>query len=423
MFYNINMTLTNYPKPQRTLTKAEARRFMLAHQALWPPRSLDGKAAVIDFFRRVGCIQFDPINVVGWNPDLVLQARVVNYRPQLLDALLYKDRLLWDGWDKVQSIYLAEDWPYFSRRRAANRENHWFPQDVAVKIHPLILETIRDGGPICSLDIQQKEKIDGFWGVPVRVERAALENLYANGDLGIHHRVGTRRYFDLVERLLPAELLATPDPTPDEESYQDWHVLRRVGAAGLANLGETEYWGGILGVKANHRRATLNRLIEQSRISPIAVEEGPKQPFFMRTNDTELLERVCSEAPIEKRAALIAPLDNLIWQRDLVRRIFDFDYIWEVYKPAEKRQYGYYVLPVLYGDRFVARCEPSLERKTKQLSIRNWWWQEGIVPDEEMLAVLADCLEDFCAYLNAVTIQLTGAAAQDPFLRRLYPPI
>jgi len=132
---------------------------------------------------------------------------------------------------------------------------------------------------------------------------------------------------------------------------------------------------------------------------------------------------VCSEAPIEKRAALIAPLDNLIWQRDLVRWIFDFDYIWEVYKPAEKRQYGYYVLPVLYGDRFVARCEPALERKTRQLSIRNWWWQEGIVPDEEMLAVLADCLQDFCAYLNAVTIQLTGAAAQDPFLRRLYPRI
>ena len=112
------------PSPTMTLGKAQARRFLLAHHALWPPRQLEGKAGVMDYVRHVGCIQFDPINVVGCNPDLVLQSRVAGYRPVLLDELLYQDRQLVDGYDKVASIYLTADWPCFARRRAVMRRHH-----------------------------------------------------------------------------------------------------------------------------------------------------------------------------------------------------------------------------------------------------------------------------------------------------------
>src|SRR5512136_1978564 len=101
------------------LTKAQARRFILTHQGLWPPSALQGKAGVLDFIRHVGSIQFDPLNIVGHNPELVLQARVADFRPAMLRELLYDERRLVDGWDKMVSIYAVEDWPYFVRQREA----------------------------------------------------------------------------------------------------------------------------------------------------------------------------------------------------------------------------------------------------------------------------------------------------------------
>jgi len=103
----------------RTITKQQARHTILAHQGLWPPYALEGKAGVLEYIHRVGCIQFDPLNIVGRNPELVLQARVAGFQPVMLQELLYKDRRLLDGWDKNMSIYGVEDWPYFHRRREA----------------------------------------------------------------------------------------------------------------------------------------------------------------------------------------------------------------------------------------------------------------------------------------------------------------
>ncbi|HEY6675965.1 MAG TPA: crosslink repair DNA glycosylase YcaQ family protein, partial [Terrimicrobium sp.] len=99
------------------IRKAQARRFLLAHLGLWPPRQLRGKRGVLDYIRHVNCIQYDPINVVGQNPHLVLQSRVRGYKPAMLGALLYEDRKLLDGFDKQMSIYPIEDWPCFAYYR------------------------------------------------------------------------------------------------------------------------------------------------------------------------------------------------------------------------------------------------------------------------------------------------------------------
>ena len=140
------------------INKAHARRFLLAHLRLLPPRKLRGKQGVLDYIRHVNCIQYDPINIVGQNPHLVLQSRVGGYKPAMLDALLYGDRQLVDGFDKQMSIYPVEDWPQFA-----------------------------------------------------------------------YHRVGTRRYFDLTERLLPPELVRAPKPHASQEDYLEWHIYRRAG--------------------------------------------------------------------------------------------------------------------------------------------------------------------------------------------------
>ncbi len=127
------------PPPTLHLSRAEARRFLLTHQHLWPPRSLAGKAGILDFIRHVGCIQYDPVNLVGQNPELVLQARVAGYTPALLSELLYADRRLVDGWDKQAAIHQAEDWPYFARQRERARREHGDPANPPMTVAAEVL--------------------------------------------------------------------------------------------------------------------------------------------------------------------------------------------------------------------------------------------------------------------------------------------
>ena len=410
------MAANNLPAPSLTLSKREARRLMLAHQQLWPPRQLEGPAGVLDFIRRVGSIQYDPINRIGRNPDLVLQSRVTEYRPALLESLLYAERKLLDGWDKMASIYAVEDRPYFARWRELERSYHDRDDHPPMEYAPQVRQAIQERGPLCSLDIKHKETVDWFWGVPVSLPRAALEILYGSGELVVHHRMGSRRYFDLAERVLPADLLATPDPNPDPVSYQEWHVLRRLGSMGLARPQAGEQWLGIAGVKSPQRLRTLTQLVEQEAVVALAIDELPGQAFFMRAAELPLLERLRQEDAAPARAALIAPLDNLLWDRELVRSVFDFDYVWEVYKPAAQRRYGYYVLPVLFGDRLVARVDLALARKEAALTLIDWWWEPEVRVDERLEAALVDCLAGFMRTVDARELRVGSAAAGRPDL-------
>jgi hypothetical protein len=150
----------------------------------------------------------------------------------------------------------------------------------------------------------------------------------------------------------------------------------------------------------------LTRLVGQGDAVAVALEDVPKRVFFVRTADLPTLDAVQDQDSPQPQAAFIAPLDNLIWNRILIGLIFGFDYTWEVYTPAAKRKYAHYVLPVLYGDRFVARFEPAFDKKTREFTIANWWWEVGVRPDDAMRAALADCLSEFARYLDADQVRL-----------------
>ncbi len=354
---------------------------------------------------------------MGRNPDLVLQSRVKNYRPALLDELLYEDRALWDGWDKVASIYLAADWPFFERQRAQMRRHFGDPDDPAMAVAPAVRQAIEQRGPLSSTDFKFDGHIDWTWGQPTRLSRAALEALYARGEIGVNHRIGARRAFNLIERLLPRRVLEQPDPNPTDEQYHDWHVLRRIGGIGLAHPGASDFWLGIRGVKARERRAALRRLVEEGEAIAVDIDGVPGQTFFIRQTDLSRLEGVSKRSGPRPQAALIAPLDNLIWDRNLARWIFNFDYTWEVYKPARQRKYGYYVLPVLYGDRFIARTELAQDREAARLVITGWWWEAGVTPNDRMEFALRRCLQDFVKTLGMETVALADRLKAEARLR------
>jgi len=404
------------------ISKQQARRFMLAHHGLFPPRKLQGKAGMLDYFSRVGCIQFDPINVVGGNADLVLQSRIANYKPSLLQELLYKDRKLIDGWDKMQSIYRSADWPFFERHRQRMRDQYG-PQvkkGGRLQAAALVRQAIKERGPLSSTEIEHHERLDWQWGVPARAVRAAMEVLYAMGEIGIHHRIHTRRAFDLIENLLPNRLLNAADPNPTSEGYADWHLLRRIGGLGLPHAGPGERWLGMEKAPGWTRKAALALLVQKGQLIKLAIRELPSQDFYIRRADLPTFEAAIKPSRGKKGAAFIAPLDNMMWHRDLLEMLFDFYYRWEVYVPAAKRKYGYYVLPVLYGDDLVARLDPAFDRSSGEFTIKNWWWQAGVdKKDEAMLAAITGCLKAFCKYLGANVVALGEPLQRDRTLKKI----
>jgi uncharacterized protein YcaQ len=392
-----------------TLTNQQARRFILAHQGLWPPYTLEGKAGALGYIRRVGCIQFDPLNIVGRNPELVLQARVSDFRPAMLEELLYEDRKLLDGLDKNMSIYGVEDWPCFRRRREGARRYYGDGSRPAKAILPQVRQAIDERGPLSSIDLDFNQTVDWSWS-PTRLARAALESMYAWGELIIHHKVNTRKVYDFASRHIPEELLSATDPNETEEQFHDWYILRRIGSMGLVWNKSGDAWLGMR-VKSKERKAVLARLIEQGKAIEVRVK-GIGLPLYMRSEDRMTLDQALDADDLLPRAAILAPLDNLLWDRRFVEELFGFYYVWEVYKPVAERRYGYYVLPILYGDRFVARFEPGRDKKSGAFAIKNWWWEPGVTPSERMQSDLRHCFRRFLGYLDTDDFRVDSKTAE-----------
>ena len=407
-----------------SISKEQARLFLARHHRLLPPRKLVGKQGVIDYVRHVNCIQYDPINVVGQNPHLVLQSRVKGYKPAMLDEALYSERKLIDGYDKAMSIYPIGDWPFFARYREHMGTLYASHESTvkAAKMMKWVKKEIEARGPLSSLDLEDETRMEWWLSGSTRAVRIALDILFTSGEIVVHHRAGTRRYFDLSKRLVPRKYHNGRELHSDAQSYMDWHVLRRIGSLGLARYRNAGQWEGLqrwMRLEGSSRRVANLRLLEQGGIVRVEVEGMERQEVVMHRADLPELENV-KKSRIKQGAAFIAPLDNLMWDRDLLEQLFDFFYRWEVYVPAPKRRYGYYVLPVLYGDRLIARLDPAFDRARKTFTIQNWWWQPGVdKKDGAMLIALQDCVKDFVKYLGASDVKLGDVIKKDRLMKEV----
>ncbi|UCD08713.1 MAG: YcaQ family DNA glycosylase [Dehalococcoidales bacterium] len=386
------------------ITKKQARRFILTHQNLLPPRTISGKQEILNFFQRIGCIQYDPLNIVGNNPELVLQSRIKGFKPGILEEMLYTDRTLVDDWDKMMAIYPVTDRPHFRYRQleAAKRDRRR-NADYTLAVIPEILQEIKERGPLSSIDFDHDRKVAWSWG-PTRLAKVALDDMYYQGELVIHHKLNTRKFYDLASRHIPAEILKAPDPHETHEDYQDWHVHRRLRGLGLA-WSRSGIWVWIHRTRTKERVAILERLVNRGEIAEVKIEEI-RYPFFVSSMDLSTLEETGKMNEISHQAAIIAPLDNLMWDRELIKILFGFNYRWEVYKPVKEREYGYYVLPVICGDRFIARFEPGRDKNNGALVIKNWWWEKDVELTQDIKNALKDCFNDFLDYLGTTRLKI-----------------
>ena len=373
-----------------TVTKNQAAQFILIRQGLLGEYRFIGKDGAYQYVRQAGCIQFDPVDVCGRNAELTLQSRVKGFRKKMLHDLLYRDRLLVDYSDKELSIWPSEDWPFFSGYRERSvAHGRQFPGIPALEKQAV--DYIRKHGPVSSDSLPIEGTIfwhssmhwSGHWEKESLAARSVLEQLYTDGILLIHHKSGSRKYYDLAEKYLPAELLSAPDPCPDESSWLCWRVLRRIGAVGLLWNRRSDAWLGI-SMTAEQREAAFDRLEKEGRILPVRVD-GLRFPRYFPDGDLPLMESVLSgQAGLRPRLEFLAPLDPMMWDRKLIEAVFGYQYSWEIYTPVPKRKYGYYVLPLLYGDRLVGRIEPKADRKTKTLTVQNLWFEPGVRPTKKL---------------------------------------
>lgn len=364
---------------QYCLTKVQARRFMLYKHGLLGPHQFAGKSGVLDFVRHIGSIQYDPVDVCGRNDSILLCSRVQGYDLAMLEELLYTDRVLVDYFDKNLCIVPTEDWRYFDRTRKQYSQNRRVLPEVE-QAAAMVLEQIEQQGPMCSQDFANQEKVDWYWS-KTSCARAALEHLYFCGKLVIHHKKRTIRYYDLAQRHLPADILAGSDPNRTEADYIAWNILRRIGAMGLAWNKASDGWLGIHGLNAQGRKTAFETLLAQGKITPLQVE-GMAETLYCTTADLPLLHKSREMGEVTPRLEFIAPLDSLLWDRKLIAELFEFSYKWEIYTPESQRKYGCYVLPVLYGDRFIGRIELACRRKERCLLVKNFWPEEGIKLDK-----------------------------------------
>lgn len=387
------------------ISREEARNFLVRCQGLNDPVPPAGHEGALRYLRRVRCIQFDPLNVVGRNPDLVLQSRVRDYRPQVLEDLLYRDRVLLDGADKELSVILTEDYPRMARVRQAVcgqlKATLSFRGSLeALDILEEIKAYIRENGPQRAAEVNIGGRAKEGWWRHRKLSSAALDYLYHSGEIGIHSKIGTQKVYDLNENLLPEEILRAADPFPTEKDFLKWYIKRRVGSVGLARNKNTGAWLGPFLSDRQRRTEILQELAEEGELLAFGME-GTGETYYLRKEDAGLLSRRLEN----EVAQFIAPLDNLIWDRGMAEEVFGFRYSWEVYLPAAKRRYGYYVLPVLYKDRFVARFEPERNTGKEPLRVKNWWWEPDAKITEAAREAIRDAFRRFSAYLGVEMMQ------------------
>jgi hypothetical protein len=383
------------------LSAAEARRFLVRRQLLDPPRALPASpSSVLAVVERLGSLQFDPLEVPGARShDLVLHARIAGFERVHCDALLYgapAERRLFEAYNKSLNILPLHELPYY--RLAWERAHARYESTILAERSETVrtvLDRLKKEGPLSTAAFKDLGPHVAWHWAPTAEGRAVLEALFETGQVGISRRDGSRRTFDLVERLFPAPLLKKRVSPEASARHRLLSRYRGVGLMGRSAASELTHGTG----SAAERATLLDALVDEGVL--VAAEiEGERGPRYLLREELPLLDAPHTDAP---GVTFLGPLDPLLWDRRLLRSLFAFDYLWEVYTPEAKRVHGYYVVPILFGARFAGRIEPRFDRRTKALTLVGLWFEAGFDPLAErgFVEAFAAALGDYQRFVGA----------------------
>jgi uncharacterized protein YcaQ len=397
-----------------TLSPTLARRLAVTRQRLAGPQAEATPAGLLEVIRAIGCVQLDPIRAVERTQYLVLWSRVGPYDPAHLDTLLWQERKLFEYWGHAASIVLTEDYPLHEplmRRLAQGNSNHewtrrakaWLNDNDAFRQH--ILDRLRQDGSLSAAQIEDlavRPWTSGGWTAnnPRNVTQI-LSLMWDQGDIMVAGRKGLQKKWALTEQWLPE--------WANHQPWSDRDVVRQAAQRSLRALGvgtARHITNHFIRNRYPELETALAELVVEGRIIPASIGEGgvtwPGR-WYIHADDLPLLEAL-QAGTWQPRTTLLSPFDNLICDRDRTELMWDFYFRIEIYVPKAKRQYGYYVLPILHGDRLIGRIDPSMDRKTGKLNINAVYAEPDAPQDPETAQAIAAAIAELALFLKAKEI-------------------
>jgi hypothetical protein len=399
-----------------------ARRFILGKQGLWPGRRWRGLEGTEAAMRAIEHLQLDPLVVIARAHDLILHSRVIDYRQDDWASLTYEQRKFfdWGGWLAVRPM---DELPYWRvvMRRELDQPN-WI--EFAREHGPAIAEmrqVLAERGTVSNRDFAMgdRKRMDNYRGR--KDSSLALHFLWRIGDVMVSRRERFERVYALTEAVAPPEHLREHDPAEAD----DYLMMKAVASEGLTPV---RTLGDHLRrkVPAHELSQWRERKVAGGALIEVRVE-GWRAPQLALTSDQGYLETLLGGrippawAPLdtstEAEATFLAPLDP-VSARGRAKPLFDFEYIWEVYKPVHRRRWGYYTLPILWGDRLVGRFDSKLDRSSRTLVINGFWLEDQrLAKDQAFTEALGRGMARFARFLDASRVD--ASAVTPPRLRNV----
>ncbi len=389
---------------QLTLTRQDLRRLAITRQYL----TNQPKPAMLDVIRDLGCVQLDPIRAVERTHLLVLWSRLGQFDVAELKRLRWEKKALFEYWAHAASLVLTEEYPVFNwgmrkqqedPRRAAKYQK-WFddhPGVLELKDH--ILVRLKQEGPLFSREIETEEhmRYDSHWSSG-RYVGVVLDYLWTNGQILTVERAGNQRKWGLAEQFWP-------EWTPQEEwtakeacRFAAQKAIRALGAATVKQI-KGHYTRGMY----PSLTAVLRQLVKEEILIPVTVE-NLSDAYYLHAADLPLLRQL-QKGDWQPRTTLLSPFDNLICDRDRTEALWDFYFRIEIYVPKAKRQYGYYVLPILHGDQLIGRIDPKMDRKTNALHVHNVYAEPGAPKNKKTVREIGKAVASLATFLGAKQVE------------------
>ncbi len=378
-----------------TISKKQARHLMLANAGLSHNFFGKGKGGVLKAIEHLGYVQIDTISVVERAHHHTLFSRLDDYKPFFLDALMKKDKTVFEYWSHAAAYLPMRDYRFslIRKERFASGKTKWYTNKKMTKF---VFDRILNEGPLQSKDFEEKKVRAGWW--EWKDSKRALEQLFMEGKLMVAGRSGFQKVYDITERVLPK---GVDTRMPTMEEYAGYLIHKAIRANGIVCGDEMAYLRGYM-------KTPVARLIaakmESGEILQLKVGGMEKDKFFTSTESLAIAEKVKPSKTIK----ILSPFDNTVIQRKRLKRLFDFDYTIECYVPGPKRKYGYFCLPVLYGDAFAARIDCKAHRSDGLLEVKKIFYEKNFNSHAKFDSELDKALKKFAMFNGCEEVVMTG---------------
>lgn len=348
------------------ISKELIRKFLVDRFLLQYNQHSKIKSLEFEHVAPLECIQMDPLRIVEKNQDLALHNRFDNYKPHMLEELAYKKRRLIEAMFNALCFVPTEEYRYHLIKHKELDERYFkglkglAPNLDLAKIAKKVKNEIKKNAPLSASFFESEHRIEWGYSASLKATTAALDYLWYSGQIVTDYRENGKRFYNLPENVLPEGIIRKP---PTEKQYREFMLGKHMRTYHLGDLRFFRF--GNMTIKAPERKKLVEPYLKKGELIPLEIQDV-KQNYLISKTELELLQD-CGDTKPDNRVRFMAPLDNMLFNRELIKDIFDFEYRWEVYAPKNKRKFGYYVMPILYNFDFIGRIDPKADRQSSTL--------------------------------------------------------